>query len=558
MGKYDTNIKCVEVRRLVDEKQYKRALELADSINIDKVHSIIDLKVLANVYERAEKYEEAKEILLGSYEKKVTKSVLYKLTYLSLKTKEYEDAEYFYEEFSDMAPNSQDRYILRYAIDRAKGVDYYLRIATLQTLKHIEYMEEWGYELAKLYHKAGLGEDCVAECDDIILWFGVGTIVEKAKLLRTYHLEGKETLEAYGIFGEKTRAANFHKSESENSNTKDLSEQITAITENQKQAQIHKELRRDLEKTVDLRQMMREDADGMDLLKQEIHRMWGGEESEEESFEQEDLPIYQERDRREGNSYLNQEDLNLQFSNSEEVSQEEYEEEKAVAYEESTEQEEIALRQEKIVEKKQKKKQKKEILFDKDQWLDIAKKVGEKKEVEQESKEFIAQEEIKIVPKDTSIQIGKKNLTEQFGEFVNEPKTRKQIIFELNRIHKGEKPVHFVLTAEEAKRAVEMGKDIGKALKELGVLSSAKVARITAEKLNKIHLSEKQESLRNCCMLVEKAGDITADTAQSIMNMIEEMGDVIVVILTDSSTTLEGLLEEYNILSRYFKYNISL
>ncbi|MDE7422689.1 MAG: hypothetical protein K2N51_03210, partial [Lachnospiraceae bacterium] len=276
MGRLGISMRCMEIRSLLDEGELEQAYEMAEDLDIERVTSIVDLKVIASVYERMGKYEDAMDVLHRSYEKKPTKMAVYRLAYLCVKTENFEDAEFFYREFVDMAPNSPDKYILRYGIDRAKGVDYYVRIATLQQLKAVDYREEWGYELAKVYHKAGLYEDCVRECDDLILWFGEGVIVEKAKLLKKYHTEGKSSLDAYGVFEKNLTPEQVeYNREKFRFDTQDLGRQIRELAETEEQQQLKGDLARELEKTIDLRKAMIEDTEALDLLGREVHRSWG-------------------------------------------------------------------------------------------------------------------------------------------------------------------------------------------------------------------------------------------------------------------------------------------
>lgn len=276
VGRLEISMRCIEIRSLLDEGELEQAYEMAENLDIERVTSIVDLKVIASVYERMGKYEDAMDILHRSYEKRPTKMVVYRLAYLCVKAENFDDAEFFYRVFVDMAPNSPDKYILRYGIDRAKGVDYYVRIATLQKLKSVDYREEWGYELAKVYHKAGLYEDCVRECDDLILWFGEGIIVEKAKLLKKYHTEGKSSLDAYGIFEKNltTEQVEYNR-EKFRFDTQDLGRQIRELAETEEEHQLKGDLERDLEKTIDLRKAMIEDTEALDLLGREVHRSWG-------------------------------------------------------------------------------------------------------------------------------------------------------------------------------------------------------------------------------------------------------------------------------------------
>ncbi|CDE42191.1 putative uncharacterized protein [Clostridium sp. CAG:411] len=295
MGRASDGMKCIEIRSLLKKGAYEDAMEVAETIDISKIKSIVDLKLIASVYERMGEYAVAKDILLQSYERKQSKMTIYRLAYLSIKTQEFDDAEEFYNQFSELAPNSPDRYILRYGIDRAKNVDYVLRIATLQKLKQIEYTEEWGYELAKIYHKAGLYDECIRECRDLIIWFHDGIIVDKAKLLCKYHEEGKQALDAYRVLDKDLSPEEIQQNREQFIyDTRDLSDERAAVKERQLQQMIN----RDMERTVDLRQVLREEGASMDLLEQEVHRVWGKQkeqpmfqESQQENEQQDTQPI---------------------------------------------------------------------------------------------------------------------------------------------------------------------------------------------------------------------------------------------------------------------------
>lgn len=294
MGRGDDGIKCIEVRTLLQKGAYEEALEVVETINIDRIKSIVNLKAIASVYERVGEYQRAKDVLLQSYDIKRTKMTVYRLAYLSVKTGEFDDAEAFYEEFTQMAPESPDRYILRYGIDRAKNVDYVLRIATLQKLKQIEYTEEWGYELAKIYHKAGLHDECIRECKDLILWFGSGVIVDKARLLCKYHEEGRESLDAYGVFEQDATPEELQeRRERFQSDTADLQAQAEQVEEQVREQQLRRQIDLDMEKTVNLRQVMESEGEQFDLLKQEVHRVWGNatEQQEKPRFIDHEEPV---------------------------------------------------------------------------------------------------------------------------------------------------------------------------------------------------------------------------------------------------------------------------
>lgn len=196
MRQYELAIRVAQIHHLVDERKYKKALAVIQTLDVRQIRSLSDLKVLAEVYTKTEQYEAAKATYLRIYRRSRTRRVLYRLIYLSIRTNALEDAEAYYQEFIHMNPNARDALILRYRIDKASGVPIGRLIEILQELKQEEYIEEWAYELAKLYHRAGRREECLRECEDILLWFGTGEIVERAKILID-HLKEQDLMPYY-------------------------------------------------------------------------------------------------------------------------------------------------------------------------------------------------------------------------------------------------------------------------------------------------------------------------------------------------------------------------
>lgn len=183
MRQYELAIRIAQVHHLAEERKYRKALSVIETIDMRLVRNVSDLKVFAEVYTRTEQFMEAKNTYMRIYKKSRTRRILYRLIYLAIRTNDLKQADSFYKEYVKMNPNSRDTIILRYRIDKAAGVPIGQLIDTLKSLKEEEYIEEWAYELAKLYQKAGRFEECRDECEDIMLWFGQGEIVERAKLL---------------------------------------------------------------------------------------------------------------------------------------------------------------------------------------------------------------------------------------------------------------------------------------------------------------------------------------------------------------------------------------
>jgi len=188
MNKYEVMVKIEEIKRLTSVRQFEGALRILRMLDERFIKKSEDIMIFIEIYMQTQMYEQAKELLIIVYKKNPTRRILSKLIYVSIKLNEIDNAEFYYDEYTKIAPNDVNRYIFRYKIDKAKGMDYDTLIESLEELKKYDYIEEWVYELAKNYHRAGYISKCIKECSDIILWFGQGVTVEKAKMLRAYHL----------------------------------------------------------------------------------------------------------------------------------------------------------------------------------------------------------------------------------------------------------------------------------------------------------------------------------------------------------------------------------
>ena len=833
MGRADDGMKCMEVRSLLKKGAYQDAFEVAETIDLNRVKSIVDLKVIASVYERLGEYEMAKDVLLRSYEKKRTKMVVYRLAYLSIKTGEFEDAEALYQEFSQMAPDSPDRYILRYGIDRAKNVDYVLRIATLQKLKNIEYTEEWGYELAKIYHKAGLHEECIRECKDLIIWFGQGVIVDKARLLCKYHEEGRESLDAYGVFEDNlSPEEQVERRERFERETADFAVQAEQLQEQEREQELKKMIDMDFERTVDLRQVMKEQGEDFDLFSQEVHRVWGRtseepvqpeavmeqtepqpvqsygygmqedtenmladsvaqvmDEPQEESYwtQMEEIlpdeepvtefadpeaafygqePFAEEFSQQEaefGEEFMEPDvsgeaeypeeeplpeeavqedshvaelaeemaedavsDLTQEISDAEDTQQAEEsmtewdyvqaarkhigmetKQAEDVEAEEEKEQKPLNRRERRNARRAAKREKRKKLAQEREQkvapdekeqeklqeetlentvsdvfvdtrvtedhpevvvWEDelasqvqaamhetevsvedvepqeptkvlepvspedvkeatedslevqeavedteateevveqpdtadeqlepaadtetVSEDRTEKAEVSdlpeemevqedtaEEQKQAERQEEPESQPEpeepqkeeaseNASLESGSDfvdtygmMLWEYFEKYQTDTRLCEDVYVALERAMKRKQPLNFIITCKRSERAVDLAKDIAKALKSLGLVQKQQVARITADKLNRMHLEQKYDEVAGGFLLVEGAKNMTPDTVQSILNMMEELKENIVVILCDARPYMMDLMGQYSMMKRYFSYDIAM
>ena len=185
MDKYEYNLKLDQMKTFLLEGRYESAAEIADSINWNKIKNVNALVKAGEVYEKVERYEDARDILLTAYDRSpIGRTIIYRLAEVAIKMKDYEGAQEYCDEFVDIAPHDNQRYVLKYNIKKAQGASYKELIPILEEFKDKEYTEEWAFELAYLYHKSGSIDKCIDACDELILWFGDGPYVERALELK--------------------------------------------------------------------------------------------------------------------------------------------------------------------------------------------------------------------------------------------------------------------------------------------------------------------------------------------------------------------------------------
>ena len=205
MDRYEYKTKIDEIKELMKQGHQQEALDLCDSINWQKVHNINALLKASEVYENAGRLEDSYELLLIAHDRSpIGRMILYHLVLVSIKLGELEEAREYYREFVEIAPHDSLKYPMKYYLSKAGGADDSTLIGILEELKEHDFLEDWAYELACLYHKTGQIEKCIELCDEIVLWFGEGPYVESAlELKMLYQPLDKQQEDKYRHFQQK-------------------------------------------------------------------------------------------------------------------------------------------------------------------------------------------------------------------------------------------------------------------------------------------------------------------------------------------------------------------
>ncbi len=584
MEKYENIVKIEEIRRLTEDNQYIKAIKILDTMDFSKIKSLTDLSIIADVFTQNERYDDAMKILTKIYMKTKTRRILYQLVDLSIKRGSVSEAEEYLERYIKVAPQDFYRFIFRYCIDKINSEPYEILIASLEQLKEYEYIEMWAYELAKLYHKAGMKDKCVRECSDIVLWFGDGLYVEKAKLLKAFYvgeininhmLNTKEKKEAERKLElDKTKDYSSMRSQIDHFLAEDevaKAEINTGNISNSEEAKMEEKA----EEAEEIEEKAEETEEKAEEIEEETEliRLWDENEAFEKIEEANEIDEAEYLD--ESKKIVNFEELEtaeeigktVELAASDEIDEtvelEEFEEiGEAVELEEAkeigvtVELEEIDGIGESVE-------------------IEITKVVVEAENIE-ESKNIEAVVEIDkyelIEEEDSNRRINHQpNELNQyfidneidyegiFGYFIRNNICRKQIEICLENVLKDNtKGRNIVITGERKSGKTVLAKKLCKMLYCLNLIDTTQVAKIAATKLNSINLEQKKDKLINGSLIIEEAGLLDSNAVDQLLNLMWVLKDQLVVILEDKEYRIKQLFQNHPQIAEVFQKQINL
>lgn len=510
--RYRAIVKMEEIRTLYDAGELEAAKEAADNIRIDRVKDTADMFLLASLYRKCGEYETAKELLQRIYKKKANWRVLEELMEICLAEKKPEEAESYLKEYSRISGGDPRNYIFEYRIGRQLHRPEEKLLPVLQTLKAEEYTEKYAYELAKVYHKLGREQECMAECSELILWFGEGTYVERAKALLAYY-RGEISIEDIRLEAERRDSgAGSAMEETAAALASEVSEETTEVPE----------------------------AEELPKMFVEPEEMLAKEPVREEAAEPEEEPMWEPDATLTATEVLEEEpelpEDYEQMSLFDAVlrAEEEARATEAEPAEELTEQEAFAEGEE-------------------------PQPVMEPEEmpVEEETEET----ELSELGPELTARLAARGISFEaiMKEFAQIETVRKQLIRMLEVVLTVRKKCHcLIITGEKGSGKTTLGTYLAKLLYELSYVKSPRVAKISAAKLNTIRLEDKKEQLKNCCLIVQKAGELTEEAASGLLTFINETDVLGTVILEDSQPAMNSLLRNHGECNRMFNNRVHL
>lgn len=518
--RYRAIVRLEEIRSLMELEEYSAAKEIADSIRKERLKDSADLFLLASVYRKCGEYDVAKEYLLRIYEKKVTWRVLEELMEVCLAEKKPEEAESYLKEYAKLSGGDPRNYIYEYRIGRQKHRPDEELLPILQTLKAEEYSEKYAYELAKLYHKLGRAQECMAECADLILWFGEGTYVERAKALQAYY---RGELSAEDIREEAKRRM------------KEAEERKERAEAEQRAYEAEKRRREEEERLFEEAKKAEEVRRQEEEFTEEAMIATAGEEETvaEEAFAAELADVYEEVAATEVEEPMWEEDATAVAT----AAAPEEETAEPEAYEQMSlfgapEQPESSEEEEK-----------------------------EEQETTEALEEVTEEQEVSPLGKELSVRLEEKGIVFEgvLHQFARIEKVRKQLVRMLEVVVTVRKKCHcLIITGERKSGKTTLGTYLAKLLYGLSYVKTPRVAKISGERLNQMNLYEKKMQLQDVCLIVEHAGSMTEETVEALLGFIHSTHVLGTVILEDNPTAMSRLLRNNAECNQVFNNRVHL
>jgi hypothetical protein len=529
MGGYQNIVKIEEMRRKMGEKDYTSALKIVESIPAKKIKNVWDLNIMAEVYMENGRYMEAMQLLVRIYNKAKSRKVLFKLVQVSILRGDVHDAETYFEKYQKLVPQGAYNYIFRYKIGRIKREPIKVLINVLEGLKKVEYIDKWAYELVKLYYKAGMRDKCIRECSDIVLWFEEGSCVEKAKMLRAYCSGeiGRDTM----MEELRLRTASRGKSPMDNPYRRPAREEIKP--EGSYEPRVRKQSEKEPldDEFLDKRALNESLDDG--TLEEESLNENSLKEEEEPSNEKflEEGPLnevtFDEKSLEEEQEPLNEESLN-----------------KSAMDDRCLDDEPLA---DEVLDDKMVYNVTEDTALRNLDYKDKGKTEGEQ-EIERSIYNLIEEEnmdESERILKQMSSELGFA-VGELFGGFLHIKSVKKQIVKCLQSVlDKNTKSIQLLIMGVPKSGKSTLAKEIASFLYKTGKIKSPKVAKIKADKLNRIDIGAYRESLCNCCMVVENASDLKHSTIENVLRLVQYHHGKTAVVFEANDKTINNLFKEY-------------
>lgn len=524
--------KIEELKQQMEAQEYEAAALTADDIPVSKLKSAYELNLVGKAYKCNGDFMQAYKAFQRSYEVRCARTVLLDIMDCCLEIKNLDEAEKYFDEYQKVAPEDKSTlYKYRYRIEKKKGRERRLLITILEELKALDYVEEYAYELAKQYHKAGMAQECMDECNDIILWFGYGPTVERAKTLLAYY-KGEISLDDIRLAGakyqeeQKRRQGEGEALKEARQPEQRLERERPSSPEEAKQEEFGREPE---EESQILRKELKQQPEQPEVMEHPVQNpaeeyvLWE-KEKQQNPAEEYVLPEEEKRQNPAEEYRLPEEENEWQGAGGEQMPDAEPETEEFVLPE-----------------------------------LDLS---------EIDFNDSRAEEELYVPAADTTepangrltelLKRKQVDLAVSLKNFGRTGRIRKQIIKSLELAISDREKAYFVITGEQQTGKTTLALSFIRLLYDLELVKYDRTATIDAVQLNQVSIADYGEELKNCNLIIENAGGMTKESVDGLLRFSKDSGGKTCVILEDSIRNINKFLRAREDLNSLFNNRIHL
>lgn len=572
MERYKNIVKIEKIKELLEKGKSKEALSVAEGIDLSRIKSVSDACAVGECFFVNGKYEEAKQCYRRAYDINPTHRVVIAMINLCLKTKNVEETVRYINEFENMAPNDYMRFVYRYKLAKMQKRPISELVCILKELNEFEYTDKWAYELVKLYHKADMHEECKRECESIILWFNYGEYVEKAKALLAYY---RGELRPEDLLNSRAEAETEETPENQKSGEDEqtVEEETAAQTE-----EVQYNAREDEKKNEDKDQL----NEALNYLHEESNALINppkrketeqAEETRKDASENTSQAELQSENAASGSKDEADEDEERRFTETLKKiieSEEENRQEKTAGS--PVENEAGAEEEREDVPEAPEEEEPKDIQEPADLLSElevIADKEEKKNEVENVLKENSVFCDLKALITTPEIQYdsrlgkvlraGGTDIERAIGIYADFESLGSQFLRSMEiLLNPKASGLGLVLTGPEKSGKTSLAKGVAKLLAMAGRIEGSGIMVVEAERLNAMDFGTKLPKLKGHAVVINHAGKISRETADSIVKYESELETSTVLILEDERAAITGMFRTNTRLNKVFSNRINL
>ncbi|MBP3609151.1 MAG: hypothetical protein J6J42_02310 [Lachnospiraceae bacterium] len=499
--------KLEEIKQLMEEEDYVAAALAADDIPLQKVKSAHELNILGKAYKKNGEFAQARDIFQRSYELRCSRTTLLDIMDCCLEVRDFEGVEIYFDEYHKVSPEDKvTQYIYRYRIEKKKERDSRLLIPILEELKALQYIEKYAYELAKQYHKAGMAQKCMEECNDIILWFGFGPTVERAKALLAYY-KGEISLDEIRQVGAKYQA------ELERQIAEERERAIQeAFRQTETEIPQEQEVQKETSPSAGVEEEQEEEEDGLsesffmrmaEQMEEEDREAEQEEEFQETMEQMQEVP--EETEQEPDEFELPEIDLSCLGPELEEMS--------------SVEETENEMPEEETYEPKQQ----------------AAEPVSETE----------ADRETEAVDR-------------QLKNFGRIERIRRQVVECLKKTEENQDALYYIVAGDAKTGRTTLALSMIRLFYEFGLIKYDRTAAIDAVQLNQVSIEDYAEELQDCNLIIENAGGMTRESADGLLHFFKNSQGSTCLFFEDNVRDINKLLRAREDLDRLFDKRVQI